>query len=75
MAGGSFADPEGPPPRPPSAFCRADLPARRPARLDPLFQQEDCTAFRVTPSLDCASPGMLTRNPSATPFGLALGAD
>ena len=43
-------------------------------RAGPLFQQEACTAFRVTPSLAMRS-GMFAWWPSTTPFGLALGPD
>ena len=47
----------------------------RPTRLDCLFQQTAGPACRVTPSLRSGSTGLLTRCPSTTPVGLALGSD
>ena len=55
--------------------CRADLPARRALPRDAPFQWGARPGPRVTPSLADGGPGMLTWSPSATPSGLALGAD
>ncbi len=62
-------------PRHGSDWWGRHLTRPRPARLDRLIRQPADPSFRVTPSLSMRGPGMLTWNPSATPFGLALGPD
>ncbi len=57
----------------PSGLCPADFPTGRPAGFDCHFQPAAGLANCVTPSLRRGSTGLLTRLPSTTPFGLALG--
>ena len=65
------------PPRHASPFCRGDLPPRRAARLDPVFQSRAQAAFprHSFSQTIAAGTGISTSCPSPTPFGLGLGPD
>ncbi len=57
------------------AFCRTDLPIRRPTGLDALFQPRAWLALLCHPILiaEVCGIGFSTDFPSPTPFGLGLG--